>query len=131
MDVYRNFEFLKKKIGFETHENNRSPGTFTNYDSLDDHIDSIYYYFQYLKFGFGRCWRDASRHIQLAKLSKQKALSHIKKYDGEINEKDLEKTLKFLNISRIEFFDYVEKHRNEMIWKKMGNQFKLINELKF
>lgn len=129
-DVNRNFEFLRKEIKFETHENNRSPGTFTNYDSLDDHIDSIYYYFQYLKFGFGRCWRDASRHIQLDKLSKKKAIDHIKKFDGELDSVDLEKTLKFLNISRIDFFDFVEKHRNEMIWKKSGNKFELINKLK-
>ena len=39
-DVQRNYEFIKKKITFRTHENNRSPGTFTNYDSLDDYIDS-------------------------------------------------------------------------------------------
>lgn len=124
-DVHRNYEFIKKKINFRTHENNRSPGTFTNYDSLDDYIDSIYYYFQYLKFGFGRCWRDSSRHIQLNKLNKKTALNYIKKYDGELNEKDLSKTIEFLKISRLEFYEYVEKHRNESIWIKSGNKFKL------
>ena len=124
-DVNRNYEFVKNKITFFTHENKRSPGTFTNYDSLDDHIDSIYYYFQYLKFGFGRCWRDSSRHIQLNKLSKKDAVNYIKKYDGELDEKDLNKTIKFLNISRLDFFDYVEKHRNENIWIKSGNKFEL------
>ena len=120
-DVNRNYEFIRKKINFSTHEKKRSPGTFTNYDSLDDHVDSIYYYFQYLKFGFGRCWRDASRHIQLKKL---------KKYDGELDERDLSKTIKFLNISRLDFFDYIEKHRNENIWIKSGNKFELKFNLK-
>jgi len=124
-DVNRNYEFIRKKISFSTHEKKRSPGTFTNFDSLDDHVDSIYYYFQYLKFGFGRCWRDASRHIQLNKLNKKDAINYIKKYDGELDEKDLSKTIKFLNISRLDFFDYIEKHRNENIWIKSGNKFEL------
>ena len=61
---------------------------------------------------------------------KKKAIDHIKKFDGELDSVDLEKTIKFLNISRIDFFDFVEKHRNEMIWKKSGNKFELINKLK-
>lgn len=129
-DVKRNYEFVKSKIDFKGHINGRSPGTFTNYDSLDDHIDSIYYHFQYLKFGFGRCWRDAARHIQLKKLAKKDAVKLIDKYDNELNEKDLTEVLNFLGISRIEFFEIVDSHRNEEIWKKKGNKIELINKLK-
>tara|TARA_B110000014_G_C20089448_1_gene570194 strand:- start:286 stop:1368 length:1083 start_codon:yes stop_codon:yes gene_type:complete len=129
-NVKKNYEFIKNKINFKNHEENRSPGTFTNYDSLDDHIDSIYYHLQYLKFGFGRCWRDASRHIQLNEINKIDAMKLIEKYDDEINNKDLMKTLNFLKLSRIEFFDIVEKHRNNEIWGKKGNKFKLIKEIK-
>ena len=46
------------------------------------------------------------------------------------NSKDLIKTLDYLKISRIEFFDIVEKHRNNEIWKKSGNRYELINKLK-
>ena len=129
-NVKRNYEFIKNKINFKLHEENRSPGTFTNYDSLDDHIDSIYYHLQYIKFGFGRCWRDASRHIQLNEFKKSQAIKFISEYDHEINSKDLIKTLDYLKISRIEFFDIVEKHRNNEIWKKSGNRYELINKLK-
>ncbi len=127
-DVNRNYEFIKKKINFKTHEKNRSPGTFTDYDSLDDHIDSIYYHLQYIKFGFGRCWRDASRHVQLNKLKKDKAIKFINEYDHELDDYDLSKTLDYLKMSRIEFFNIIEKHRNKKIWKKSGNKYKLINE---
>ena len=37
-DVKRNFDLLKK-INFKCDQSGRSPGTFTSYDSLDDHID--------------------------------------------------------------------------------------------
>ena len=33
--------------------------------SLDDKIDNLYYYMQFIKFGFGRAVRDASRLIQI------------------------------------------------------------------
>ena len=62
-DIYKNYEYVTKRINFKTAPNGRTSGTFTNYDSLDDKIDSLYYYMQYIKFGFGRSVRDASRLI--------------------------------------------------------------------
>ncbi len=129
-DVFRNFDFIQKKIDFKCHENNRSPGTFTNYDSLDDHIDSIYYHMQYIKFGFGRSWRDSSRHVQLGKINLKEAKKYINKYDDEISEIDLIKTLNYLELNRLEFFKIIESHRNEEIWKKSGNKYSLVNPIK-
>ena len=56
------------------------------------------------------------------------ALEYIEKYDDEIDDEDLAKTLNFLKISRIEFFEILEKHRNNKIWKKDGNKYSLINK---
>ena len=128
-DVKRNYKFIKEKIDFKCDQSGRSPGTFTSYDSLDDHIDPIYYHFQYIKFGFGRCWRDASRHIQLGEMTKNQAIKLIDQYDHELSDFDLSETLKFLKISRIDFFDILENHRNKEIWKKKGNKFSLIKKL--
>lgn len=128
-DVYRNYEYIKKKIDFKTHPKGRSPGTFTNFDSLDDHIDSIYYHMQYIKFGFGRSWRDASRQIQLGKINVKKAKKYIQDFDSEIDDDDLTKTLDFLNMNRYEFFEIIDNHRNDEIWKKKGNRFALLNKL--
>ena len=47
-----NYQILKQ-LPTEEH-----PGTFTNFDSLDDKIDDVYYYMQFIKFGFGRTTRD-------------------------------------------------------------------------
>ena len=59
-DVYQNYNFIKNKIKFQLNPNGRTDGTFTNYDSLDDKIDDIYYFMQFVKFGFGRSTRDAA-----------------------------------------------------------------------
>ena len=69
--MYENYIFIKDKIDFKTAPNGRTDGTFTNYDSLDDKIDTLYYYMQLIKFGFGRTIRDASRLIQNKHISRK------------------------------------------------------------
>ena len=71
-NINQNFNFISSKMNFLCHKDGRTPGTFTNYDSLDDHVDQVYYYFQLLKFGFGKAVRDASRLIQQSGFDKIK-----------------------------------------------------------
>ena len=56
---------------FKTNPNKRTKGTFTDFDSLDDKIDNLYYYMQHIKFGFGRATRDACRMIQNDQMSRK------------------------------------------------------------
>ena len=81
-DIVKNYKYIKENINFKTCKE-RSVGTFTNFDSLDDIMDDLYYYMQYIKFGFGRCTRDVSRHIQYGHISTKEGKDLIKKYDGE------------------------------------------------
>ena len=63
-NVNENYRYIKSKVKFRTNARGRTYGTTTDYDSLDDHMDDLYYYMQYIKFGFGRAMRDLSRQIQ-------------------------------------------------------------------
>ena len=54
-NVKENYRFISSKINFKTAERGRTYGTYTNYDSLDDYMDDLYYYLNYIKFGYGRC----------------------------------------------------------------------------
>ena len=62
--------------------------------------------------------------IQLKKLSKKLAEEYIKKFDGELDETDLNKTIKFLNISRLEFL-ILSKNTEMKIFGQSGNKFEL------
>ena len=124
-NVQANYEFIKKKINFTTHPKGRTPGTFTNFDSLDDHIDQVYYYMQYIKFGFGRATRDASRQIQNDLINKKEYLEYVKKYDSEVTTDDILHFCSYADISLAEFPEIVDKHRNSEIWKKTGNGWEL------
>ena len=75
-DMYKNYLAIKDLIDFKIVK--RTSGTFTNFDSLDDKIDDLYYYMQFIKFGFGRCSRDCSRFIQNGHLSRKKLSSMLR-----------------------------------------------------
>ena len=57
---------------------------------------------QYIKFGFGRCTRDAARMIQQGHLSVEKAKEYNEKYDGELRKK-FKSLSDYLNIDYNEF----------------------------
>ena len=124
------FYLLKKSKNFKTNPQGRIEGTFTDFDSLDDKIDDLYYYMQYIKFGFGRCSRDASRMIYSGHLTREKGLEYVKNYDGEFPQRNLKHVLEYYNMSDIEFHDIINKHRNEEIWIEHNNNWKLNADLK-
>ena len=124
-DVYKNYELIRSRMDFRTAANGRTDGTFTNFDSLDDTVDDIYYYLQFIKFGFGRAVRDASRQIYRGRLTRPEALELVRKYDDEFPETFFQKNLDYLNVGEPEFTLVVDQHRNSEIWRFEGNQWQL------
>ncbi|MFA5147260.1 MAG: N-acetyl sugar amidotransferase [Candidatus Omnitrophota bacterium] len=122
---YRNYLYIKDKFNFRTCAEGRTEGTFTDFDSLDDKSDNLYYYMQYIKFGFGRAVRDASRMIQNKQLSRSEGLELARKYDHEFPARYLKEMLEYLMLTEEEFNDITDRHRNPEIWTKENGQWKL------
>ena len=126
--MFENYKYVKKIMpNFQENPDGRTNGTFTDFDSLDDKIDSLYYYMQYIKFGFGRAVRDTSRFIQNSQMNRNEALEIVKKYDGEFPKNDLKEVLEYLNINNFDFEELINKHRNNEVWKQVNNIWKLKN----
>ncbi len=127
--MYENFIYTKEKIpNFKLDPNGRTEGTFTNFDSLDDKIDPLYYYMQYIKFGFGRATRDSCRMLQNNHTTRSEAIINAKKYDGEYPERNIKDILKYLSLTTDELDSIINKHRNPEIWKSsIDNKWNLIN----
>ena len=123
--MYENYEFLKEKIDFQTAPNGRTDGTFTNFDSLDDKIDTLYYHMQYVKFGFGRAVRDASRMIQNGHITREQGLEYAKLYDFEFPRTYFEDQKEYLGMSAEDIHDLVDQHRNQEIWHKKKSAWQL------
>ena len=126
-----NFNYVKSKMpNFQTNPDGRTEGTFTDFDSLDDKIDNLYYYMQYIKFGFGRASRDACRMIQNNQMTRKKAIEFARKYDHEFPKKNFNEVLSYLDLNEDEFEKIVNKHRNDEIWKSgLSNKWELINSI--
>ncbi|MDD5072694.1 MAG: N-acetyl sugar amidotransferase [Candidatus Omnitrophica bacterium] len=122
---YENFLYIKEKFDFKTCPTGRSEGTYTDFDSLDDKSDNLYYYMQFIKFGFGRAVRDASRMIQNKQLTREQGLELAKKYDDEFPAYYFKDMLEYLDLTEKDFHEIVDKHRNPEIWKKEGGKWQL------
>ncbi len=130
--MFENFKYVEKKMkkNFKTHPNKRTQGTFTDFDSLDDKIDCLYYYMQFIKFGFGRATRDACRMLQNDQMTREQAIKLARKYDNEFPEENFKEVLQFLEMNEDEFEIIVNKHRNNEIWKPgRNNKWELVNSI--
>ena len=127
--MFENYKFLRDKIDFKTAPNGRTDGSFTNFDSLDDKIDTLYYHMQYIKFGFGRAVRDASRLIQNGHITREQGLEHALQYDHEPPREYLQAQLEYLGMTEDELFEVIEKHRNHEIWDRQENNWTLRHPL--
>jgi len=123
--MFENYNYIKERYDFRLDPHGRTTGTFTDFDSLDDKMDPLYYYMQYIKFGFGRTIRDTSRFIQNGHMTREEGLELARKYDGEFPEAFLDEVLEYLDLTREEFTRIVDLHRNPEIWSQEGGEWKL------
>lgn len=123
--MLENYQFIRERMPFATHPAGRTPGTFTDFDSLDDKTDSLYYYLQYIKFGFGRAVRDACRMIQNGQMTRADAVDVARRYDGEFPDEFLPDVLDYLGMRRGELIDIIDLHRNSELWVRDGGTWRL------
>jgi N-acetyl sugar amidotransferase len=90
--------------GFEASPE-RTPGTYSKYNSIDDRIDDFHYYTTFIKFGIGRATYDAAQEIRSGDITRDEGLALAKRYDGEFPERFANEIFKYLSIPEKEFPD--------------------------
>lgn len=81
----------------------RTVGTYSKYNSIDDKIDDFHYYTTYIKFGIGRATYDASQEVRSGDLEREEALALIRRYDGEFPERWADEIFEYLSIREEQF----------------------------
>jgi N-acetyl sugar amidotransferase len=119
------FYYASKNTGFKPNPDGRSEGTYSKYASLDDRIDGLHFYFMLLKFGIGRATSDAAHEIRDGHLSREEGVALVRRYDTEFPKKHFSEALEYMQLSEKEFWDCVEKWRNNNLWEKVGNEWRL------
>ena len=127
--------------GFEASPE-RTPGTYSKYNSIDDRIDDFHYYTTGIKFGIGRATYDAAQEIRSGDIDRQEGIALVKRFDHEFPNRFSDEIFKYLSISSDEFPEaskmfeepimtknYFERltdsFRSPHLWKWEDNQWKL------
>lgn len=88
--------------GFEASPE-RTPGTYSKYNSIDDRIDDFHYYTTGVKFGIGRASYDAAQEIRSGDILRDEGIALVKRYDHEFPERFADEIFKYLSIPESEF----------------------------
>ena len=120
----------------------RTPGTYSKYNSIDDKIDDLHYYTTYIKFGIGRATYDASQEIRSGDITREEGVALVKRFDGEFPERFIDELLSYLSIDSKEypiasqmfeqpimdrdyFMHLCDKFRSDHLWRYEHGEYKL------
>jgi hypothetical protein len=120
----------------------RTPGTYSKYNSIDDRIDDFHYYTTFIKFGIGRATYDAAQEIRSGDITRDEGVALVRKFDGEFPERFAEEIFRYLSLSEKEFpgvsqifeqpvmdrayFDNLtDSFRSPHLWKRDGDAWVL------
>ena len=81
----------------------RTPGTYSKYNSIDDKIDDFHYYTTFIKFGIGRATYDAAQEIRNEEITREEGVALVRKYDGEFPDRFADEIFNYLSILEKEF----------------------------
>ena len=81
----------------------RTMGTYSTYNSIDDRIDDFHYHTTYIKFGIGRATYDASQEIRSGDITREEGVALVNKYDGEFPDRWSSEIFNYLSIDKESF----------------------------
>lgn len=81
----------------------RTPGTYSKYNSIDDKIDDLHYYTTGAKFGIGRASYDASQEVRSGEIDRKEAIALVEKFDHEFPERFITELMEYLSLPANQF----------------------------
>lgn len=124
----------------------RTPGTYSKYNSIDDKIDDLHYWTTFVKFGIGRATYDASQEIRSEDITRDEGVALVKRFDGEWParfEKDLMNYLSvdprlgakcisnfaYPEMTKNLFLETADSFRSPHLWTKSNSQWVLRHQV--
>jgi N-acetyl sugar amidotransferase len=107
----------------------RTEGTYSKYNSIDDRMDGLHYFTTYIKFGIGRASYDAAQEIRNSHLTREEGVALVRRFDGEFPRKWFQENLDFMGISEARFWEVVDQFRSPHLWKREGAAWALRHQV--
>lgn len=115
-DPQEAYYFSVENSGFEANPE-RTEGTHSKYNSLDDRIDGFNFWTLFVKYGIGRSTYDCAQEIRNKKITRDEGLMLVEKYDGEFPNKYFDEVCEYLGLTKEEFFAISDKFRSPHLWQ--------------
>ena len=110
-----------ENIDFEANTE-RTEGTYSKYNSIDDKTDPYHYWTTLIKFGIGRATYDASQEIRNHHIEREEAVMLVHRYDPRISSKVFPGILAYLDMDEDEFFEIADSFRSPHLWKRENGE---------
>jgi N-acetyl sugar amidotransferase len=95
-------------------------GSCVNYENIDNHQHGIHDYFKFLKFGFSRATDIASLHTRRGRITREDAMTIVRRHDGKFPwtylGKPLEKILEPLDWTVDDFVKICDRFTNKKLF---------------
>ena len=100
----------------------RTPGTYSKYNSIDDKIDDLHYWTTFQKFGIGRATYDAAQEIRSGDITREEGVALVRRFDGEYPSRFEDEVLRYLSVpgfvpaTRGWLYDLANRFRSPHLW---------------
>lgn len=103
----------------------RTPGTYSKYNSIDDRTDDFFYYTTYIKFGYGRATQDASQEIRHGEITRDEGVALVHRFDGEFPTRYFQDFLAYIGMTKKEFWETIDSFRDPHLWEQKNGTWTL------
>ena len=124
----------------------RTPGTYSKYNSIDDKIDDIHYWTTYIKFGIGRATYDAAQEIRSGDITREEGVALVHRFDGEWPDRFEREIMDYLSvdprlgenvlrqfaepvITKDAFMALADDFRSPHLWRRDGDAWLLRHQV--
>jgi N-acetyl sugar amidotransferase len=118
------YYYAVEHTGFQPNPE-RTEGTYSKYNSIDDRIDGFHYYTTYIKFGLGRASYDASQEIRNKHLTREEGVALVRRFDGEFPQKYFKELMDHIGMAPDEFLRLCDEFRSPHLWKQEEGEWQL------
>jgi N-acetyl sugar amidotransferase len=122
-DGHENAKMMTELYGWKPAQQpfERTYRTFSNLDDM--HENGIHDYLKFIKLGYGRGTDHAMKDIRSGRMTRQDGIEIVRKYDSVKPFRDLERWLKYVDVTEEEFDRTCDNFRDPRVWRIESNQW--------
>jgi len=122
------YYYAAEQANFQAN-NERTEGSYSKYDSIDDKMDPFHFFTMLIKFGIGRATKDAAQEIRNGKITREEGVALVHRYDTEFPQKYFKENLEYMDITEECFWEVIDKSRPPHLWKHTNGKWILKHQV--